>query len=128
MANPTASKPQRLKSEDGQAGAEEVSNFLLCNIDYEHTQSTKAGAPGVDPGQLITESPLFPQRQTDVATDAPRRDREVNADCVLFGGVHRLKCAWNRGSIGRHKGGGYGPRPRAHAGICGWAHALARMS
>ena len=102
--------------------------FLLCNTDYEHTQSTKAGAPGVDPGQLITESQLFPQRQTDVATDAPRRDREVNADCVLFGGVHRLKCAWNRGSIGRHKGGGYGPRPRAHAGICGWAHALARMS
>ena len=128
MANPTASKPQRWKSEDGRAGAEEVSVFLLCNIDYEHTQSTKAGAPGVDPGQLITESPLFPQRQTDVATDAPRRDREVNADCVLFGGVHRLKCAWNRGSIGRHKGGGYGPRPRAHAGICEWAHALARMS
>ena len=66
--------------------------------------------------------------EPDVATDAPRRDREVNADCVLFGGVHRLKCAWNRGSIGRHKGGGYGPRPRAHAGTCGWAHALARMS
>ena len=38
--------------------------------------------PGVDPGQLITESRLFPQRQTDVATDAPRRDREVNADRV----------------------------------------------
>ena len=64
---------------------------MLCNIDYEHTQSTKAGAPGVDPGQLITESRLFPQRQTDVATDAPRRDREVNADRVLFGGERRLQ-------------------------------------
>ena len=81
--------------------------------------------------ELAVESIIIsptPTKQTDVATDAPRRDREVNADCVLFGGVHRLKCAWNRGSIGRHKGGGYGPRPRAHAGICGWAHALARMS
>ena len=114
--------------EDGKAGAEEVGILLLCNIDYEHTQSTKAGAPGVDPGQLITESRLFPQRQTDVATDAPRRDREVNADRVLFGEGHRLKCTGDRGSIGRHTGGGYGPRPRAHAGICGWAHALARMS
>ena len=47
------------------AGAEEVGILLLCNIDYEHTQSTRAGAPGVDPGQLITESRLFPQRQTD---------------------------------------------------------------
>ena len=71
--------------------------LLLCIIDYEHTQSTKAGAPGVDPGQLITESRLFPQRQTDVATDAPRRDREVNADRVLFGRKHRLKCCQNRG-------------------------------
>ena len=64
---------------------------------YEHTQSTKAGAPGVDPGQLITESLLFPQRQTDVATGAPCRDREVNADRVLFGGKHRLRCCWYRG-------------------------------
>ena len=63
----------------------------MCIIDYEHTQSTKAGAPGVDPGQLITESRLFPQRQTDVATDAPRRDREVKADRVLFVGERRLK-------------------------------------
>ena len=69
----------------------------MCNIDYEHTQSTKAGAPGVDPGQLITESRLFPQRQTDVATDAPRRDREVNADRVLFVGERRLKRSWYRG-------------------------------
>ena len=73
---------KRRRGEDGKAGAEEVGILLLCNIDYEHTQSTKAGAPGVDPGQLITESRLFPQRQTDVATDAPRRDREVNADRV----------------------------------------------
>ena len=84
---------RRRRDKDGEAGAEEVSNFLLCNIDYEHTQSTKAGAPGVDPGQLITEGLLFPQRQTDVATDAPRRDREVNADHVLFGGERRLKCS-----------------------------------
>ena len=69
----------------------------LCNIDYEHTQSTKAGAPGVDPGQLITESRLFPQRQTDVATGAPCCDRKVNADRVLFGRKHRLKCCQNRG-------------------------------
>ena len=69
----------------------------MCNIDYEHTQSTKAGAPGVDPGQLITESRLFPQRQTDVATGAPCCDRKVNADRVLFGRKHRLKCCQNRG-------------------------------
>ena len=67
------------------------------SIDYEHTQSTKAGAPGVDPGQLITESRLFPQRQTDVATGAPCCDRKVNADRVLFGRKHRLKCCQNRG-------------------------------
>ena len=65
--------------------------------DYEHTQSTKAGAPGVDPGQLITESRLFPQRQTDVATGAPCCDRKVNADRVLFGGERRLKRSWYRG-------------------------------
>ena len=69
----------------------------MCNIDYEHTQSTKAGAPGVDPGQLITESRLFPQRQTDVATGAPCCDRKVNADRVLFGGERRLKRSWYRG-------------------------------
>ena len=85
------------RGEDGKAGAEEVGILLLCNIDYEHTQSTKAGAPGVDPGQLITESRLFPQRQTDVATDAPRRDREVKADRVLFVGERRLKRSWYRG-------------------------------
>ena len=39
-------------------------------IDFMHTQSKKAGAPGVDPGQLISESQLFPLHQTDVATDA----------------------------------------------------------
>ena len=66
-------------------------------LDYEHTQSTKAGAPGVDPGQLITESRLFPQRQTDVATGAPCCDRKVNADRVLFGRKHRLKCCQYRG-------------------------------
>ena len=44
---------------------------MLGNINCKHTQSTKAGAPGVDPGQLITKSPLFPQRLTDVATGAP---------------------------------------------------------
>ena len=58
---------------------------------------SKAGAPGVDPGQLITESRLFPQRQTDVATGAPRCDREVNADRVLFGAEHRLRCSGSRG-------------------------------
>ena len=80
-----------------QGGSRGGRYFLLCNIDYEHTQSTKAGAPGVDPGQLITESRLFPQRQTDVATDAPRRDREVKADRVLFVGERRLKRSWYRG-------------------------------
>jgi len=69
----------------------------LCVIDYEHTQSTKAGAPGVDPGQLITKSPLFPQRLTDVATGAPCCDHKVNADRVLFGRKHRLKCCQYRG-------------------------------
>ena len=90
-------EPSDSRGEDGKAGAEEVGILLLCNIDYEHTQSTKAGAPGVDPGQLITESRLFPQRQTDVATDAPRRDREVKADRVLFVGERRLKRSWYRG-------------------------------
>ena len=66
-----------------QGGSRGGRYFLLCNTDYEHTQSTKAGAPGVDPGQLITESRLFPQRQTDVATGAPCCDRKVNADRVL---------------------------------------------
>ena len=80
-----------------QGGSRRGRYFLLCIIDYEHTQSTKAGAPGVDPGQLITESRLFPQRQTDVATGAPRCDRKVNADRVLFGRKHRLKCCQNRG-------------------------------
>ena len=89
--------PRRSKTEEGKAGAEEVSNFLLCVIDYEHTQSTKAGAPGVDPGQLITKSPLFPQRLTDVATGAPCCDHKVNADRVLFGRKHRLKCCQYRG-------------------------------
>ena len=92
-------EPSDPRGEDGKAGAEEVGIFLLCIIDYEHTQSTKAGAPGVDPGQLITESRLFPQRQTDVATDAPRRDREVNADRVLFVGERRLKRSWYRGIV-----------------------------
>ena len=80
-----------------QGGSRGGRYFLLCNIDYEHTQSTKAGAPGVDPGQLITESRLFPQRQTDVATGAPCCDRKVNADRVLFGAEHRLKCSGSRG-------------------------------
>ena len=80
-----------------QGGSRRGRYLLLCITDYEHTQSTKAGAPGVDPGQLITESRLFPQRQTDVATGAPRCDRKVNADRVLFGRKHRLKCCQNRG-------------------------------
>ena len=81
----------------GQGGSRRGKCFLLCVIDYEHTQSTKAGAPGVDPGQLITKSPLFPQRLTDVATGAPCCDHKVNADRVLFGRKHRLKCCQYRG-------------------------------
>ena len=96
-ANPIASKPPTVEDRRRQGGSRRGRYFLLCNIDYEHTQSTKAGAPGVDPGQLITESRLFPQRQTDVATGAPRCDRKVNADRVLFGGERRLKCSWYRG-------------------------------
>ena len=86
MANPTASKPQRLKSEDGKAGAEEVSNFLLCNTDYEHTQSTKAGAPGVDPGQLITESRLFPAEVRASFVVGIPSDRSVCIKQVLIEG------------------------------------------
>ena len=81
--------------EDGKAGAEEVGILLLCNIDYEHTQSTKAGAPGVDPGQLITESRLFPQRQTDVATDAPRRDAQADGDWPAFSKLGSLEYAFH---------------------------------
>ena len=34
---------RRRRDKDGEAGAEEVSILLLCNIDYEHTQWVDEG-------------------------------------------------------------------------------------
>ena len=71
-------------------------------------------------GQLISESRLFPLRQTDVATDAPWTAR------MPFGEAHRLRCTGNRGIMpAREEGGTDHAREHTRAHVDGRTHSHA---
>ena len=109
-------------------GEDEVSKNL-CITDYELTLSTSCrGSRGFTrASNRIKEGIQCSLRPTDVATGAPCGGRKAKADRVFLGGAHGLMCARIE-ALCRHTGGGLGPRPRAHVGTCGEAHAPERRS